>query len=99
MADHQKKDQAEKLQQLFAEVNNQEQDDETKETLTNEKEFIEVDVLQLPPRSEVHQTSKWKLRINFRSPWLRFTSTLVLLAVVLFCLYYFLGDYLLVLFD
>ncbi|HLR54059.1 MAG TPA: hypothetical protein VK078_04970 [Pseudogracilibacillus sp.] len=98
MSDHQKQDQAEKLQQLFAEVNNQEQTDETKDASINDKEFIEVDVLQLPPRSEVHQTSKWKLHINFRSPWLRFTSVLVLLAVVLFCLYYFLGDYLLVLF-
>lgn len=99
MSDHQKKDQADKLQQLFAEVNNQEQDHDSAVTSSEEKEFIEVDVLQLPPRSEVHQTSKWKLHINFRSPWLRFTSTLVLLAIVLFCMYYFLGDYLLVLFE
>lgn len=99
MSDHQKKDQTDKLQQLFAEVNNQEQNHDSAMNSAEEKEFIEVDVLQLPPRSEVHQTSKWKLHINFRSPWLRFTSTLVLLAAVLFCLYYFLGDYLLVLFE
>jgi len=93
----QKNTQAEKLQQLFREVNNQEMADKQteKESTT---EFVEVDVLQLPPRSEVHQTSKWSTHINISSPWVRFSFIVFLLLVILFIAYFPAGDKIIIFF-
>jgi|SRR5690625_551640 len=93
--DHEE-NQAEKLQQLFAEVTNQQREEETKqkenetdETATN---YIEVDVLSLPPRSVVHQRPKRKLYIRLKSPLSRLLFVLVLLLIIIGIIYYLAGD-------
>lgn len=91
MHEEQKDNQAKKLQQLFREVNNQEASLEDENTYHN-REFVEIDVLQLPPRSEVHQTSKWGIHFHITSPWVRFTFTICVLLAVIFIVYFFIGE-------
>ena len=97
MHEEQRENQAEKLQQLFREVNNPETaDHKYKEEST--PEFVEVDVLQLPPRSEVHQTAKWSTHINLRSPWVRFSFIVIVLLVILLVVYFFIGEKIIIFF-
>jgi hypothetical protein len=95
MHKEQKEIQKEKLQQLFAEVTNQETE---QSGISEPVEFIEIDVLQLPPRSKVHQKAKLSIHVNFHSPVWRFSFVIVLLAIILFFLYYFFGDQIMLLF-
>lgn len=83
--------QAKKLQQLFAEVNNQATDEEENKAI-EEEDFVEVDVLQLPPRREVHQKSRWSPQIYWRSPLLRFSLVIVLLAGIILVAFLLYGD-------
>lgn len=92
MRDDHKKNQAIKLQQLFQEVNNNEENGKDKTDLHSESEFVEIDVLQLPPRSEVHRKSKWRIRLNLRSPIIRFIVVLLVIFGILGLLYYVIGE-------
>lgn len=89
MSNEQEDNQAIKLQQLFAEVNNQAE--EVTET-TVDKELIEVDVLNLPPRSEVHQKSKLRLRMNVRRPVWRFLLVILILVGIITGVYFMFGE-------
>jgi len=93
--DHEE-NQAEKLQQLFAEVTNQQREEETKqkenETDKTATNYIEVDVLSLPPRSVVHQRPKRKLYIRLKSPFSRLLFVSVLLLIIIGIIYYLAGD-------
>src|SRR5699024_46914 len=80
MSNEDKEEQAAKLQQLFLEVNNHETD-EKKEKVT-EEELIEIDVLNLPPRSEVHPATNVRLQIDFRRPSWSFIAIIVLLIII-----------------
>lgn len=95
MSKEQEDNQAEKLQQLFAEINNQPKQPIKKEA---ESELIEVDVLNLPPRSTVHQKSKLSLQMNIQRPLWRFLLVVVLLIAVLIGVYIVFGDDLMELF-
>lgn len=90
MPNEQEDNQALKLQQLFEEVNNQ-QPEETKES-TRETELIEIDVLNLPPRSEVHKKSKISWRLNFKRPFWRFLLVLLILIGVVIGVYIMFGE-------
>lgn len=83
--------QAKKLQQLFAEVNNQELAGKKTKAI-EEENFVEVDVLQLPPRSEVHQKSRWSPTIYWRSPLFRFSLVVVILVALILVAYLMYGD-------
>lgn len=97
--DEQKDNQAKKLQQLFAEVNNQGNMEETEEPKSKSApEFVEVDVLQLPPRSEIHQSSKWSIHVNIKSPGIRFSIIVCVLLAILCILYFFIGDNIIIFF-
>ena len=89
MSNEEKEDQTAKLQQLFLEVNNHEID-EKKEKVT-EEDLIEVDVLNLPPRSEVHSATNIRFHIDFKRPIWRFIAIIVLL-VIIGCIVYFFFD-------
>jgi len=82
------KNQAEKLKQLFAEVTNQPPSEEDKAPT----DFIEVDVLKLPPRSEVHQKSKLKFHIRLTSPFARFVLVFLLILIIIGVIYYKAGN-------
>lgn len=88
--------QAEKLQQLFTEITNQEnvskqeKNDVVVEEMTTYKE---IDVLNLPPRSEVHKKLKWRLKIRFGAPIVRFSLfVLILLIIVALVLYVYIDS-------
>lgn len=91
--------QAEKLQQLFAEVTNQpkeKEDDKEKEATTS---YIEVDVLNLPPRSEVHQKPKRKFYVNLKSPFVRLLLVLFILLIIISLIYYVAGEQIILFFS
>ena len=91
MPDKHKEDQAAKLEQLFREVSNPELNQTSNEE-TEAEDFVEVDVLQLPPRSEVHQKSKMSIHFTFRSPVARLILVIILLIAVVALLYGFFGN-------
>lgn len=86
--------QAEKLQQLFTEITDQEKimkqeenDIYVEETVT----YKEIDVLNLPPRSEVHKKSKWHFKVRFSAPIVRFSFfvLIVILIIAIVLSFYF----------
>ncbi len=92
MSMEQEDNQAEKLQQLFAEVTNQPIDNHENKEEEIDNDFIEVDVLNLPPRSEVHKKAKQKLDIRLGSPFIRLLSVLILLMIVIILIYFIAGE-------
>lgn len=96
--DHEE-NQAEKLQQLFAEVVNQSEENKVNETEDSTEDFIKVDVLNLPPRSEVHKTPKRKLYIHLGSPFMRLLSVLVILVIIIGLIYFIAGEQILLFFS
>lgn len=91
MRDEHKDNQAAKLEQLFLEVSNPELDKKKLEEKEPD-ELVEVDVLQLPPRSEVHKTSKSSLHLSFHAPVWRFVLVIIFLVAVAWLLYGFYGE-------
>lgn len=88
--------QASSLEELIAEVEQEEikQDHEDKETslrLGSDKE-IKIDVLSLPPRSEIHISNK-RTRIRISNPMKRFIFMIVLLVILIVgSMFYFRED-------
>lgn len=96
--DHEE-NQAEKLQQLFAEVVNQTEENKTHKMNNSTDNFIEVDVLNLPPRSEVHKSPKRKLYIHFGSPFTRLLSVVLVLVLIIGFIYFIAGEQILLFFS
>lgn len=90
MSNEQKEDQAAKLQQLFSEVNNQQV--EVKKEKVTEEHLIEVDVLNLPPRSEVHQSTSMSLRLDINRPLWRFITVVIVLIIIASLVYFIFGE-------
>src|SRR5690625_2752379 len=90
MSNEEKDDQADKLERLFQEINNK-QTDVTKEKVTEEN-LIEVDVLNLPPRSEIHQKTNMRFHIDIHRPFWRFFFVVILLLVIISIVYFSFGD-------
>lgn len=83
--------QADKLKQLFQEVNNESLIKENKPKRI-EDEFIEIDVLKLPPRKEVHTHPKSRLSLSFKRPFIRISIVFILVIAILTTIYYVLGE-------
>lgn len=88
--------QADRLMELFQEIS---ANDHTKQTLLEEKEtttfedtMIELDVLKLPPRKEVHETKRQPYTFRITMPMLRFSFIVLLAISYLTYLYVSLGD-------
>lgn len=84
--------QAEKLQQLFDEINNRPNEKNERKEDKLEKDMIEVDVLNLPPRKEVHTNPKTRIYFHFKRPFLRISIVFLFLIVVLVTLFFVLGE-------
>ncbi|WP_080874345.1 hypothetical protein [Oceanobacillus timonensis] len=78
-------DQAEALRQAIEDVTEHqpEESEQTEEDKheTTEHTKIEVDILNLPPRNEVHKDNR-KMRIKLNLPLLRFLFIVVLLLIL-----------------
>src|SRR5699024_2544982 len=82
MRDEHQDNQATKLEQLFLEVSNPELSEEN--LAENEHdELIEVDVLQLAPRSEVHKYNQSNVHLSFHATIWRIV--LVIIFIILIC--------------
>lgn len=91
--------QALKLQQLFSEVNNQDIDKKEEKEKQKEQALIEIDVLNLPPRSEVHQKTSVRFQMDVRSPIWRFLIVILLVLGGIGVVYYFFGDQMIMFFS
>ncbi|MGM8365319.1 hypothetical protein ACLIBG_07520 [Virgibacillus sp. W0181] len=88
--------QAAKLQQLFAEINHEGTKDEPNEPENNgsnkdddAQDMIDkVDILNLPPRSEIHGSKNKNTRIKFKMPFIRIVAVIILLIIVSGLAYY-----------
>ncbi|MBM7598334.1 Tfp pilus assembly protein PilN [Virgibacillus halotolerans] len=82
----------EDLQQLLSEVKKAEK--EHKHTATEQHEFHDtdldrrIDVLDLPPRKEVHSKKNKRTQLKLSSPLTRFIFVIVVLLSVLILTYY-----------
>ncbi|RLL48180.1 hypothetical protein D8M04_02585 [Oceanobacillus piezotolerans] len=87
-------DQADELRDLIEEIeeigNGNEQEDESSVKM-EEEPSREIDILNLPPRKEVH-TNKAKAHLKLRTPFIRFLLVIVLLAAVIISAYYYWGE-------
>lgn len=61
-------------------------------------EYIELEELNLPPRSEVHQHSPFRLTWNIQHPIFRFLVIMLVLASFIGGILYYVGDQLLAIF-
>lgn len=87
--------QADQLMKLFQEVANHQPDSLEEEDLIEkdeteeQEEYIELDILNLPPRREVHGARKKPMSFSFTSPFVRLSLVIIVLLIVVFILYYF----------
>lgn len=92
------KNQAEKLQQLFTEITSHEKEIEQERKVVSKKQldekttYEEIDVLNLPPRSEVHKKIKWRFSVRFSAPIVRFIFFFLILIIVIFVILFFYYD-------
>src|SRR5690625_2005378 len=93
MPNETEKNQADKLQQLFQEVNNQSiEETEGKEEQKQVEDYVEIDVLNLPPRNEVHTNPKSRFQLTWKRPFIRIFVVSILLIAILAAIYFFVGD-------
>src|SRR5690625_2069371 len=95
-------DQAEQLKQIFDEL--QQNAIESGE-LSNDNQSIDddsipkIDVLNLPPRKEVHSNNDSRTRLSISRPFLRFLSVIILIIVIILGAYFMWGEELIVLIE
>lgn len=81
------KDQAEHLKQLFNEVQQgagQEVRETERSVLEAEKDQdLKIDILNLPPRKEVHSQHASRTRLKLNRPFLRFLTVIVIIFVII----------------
>src|SRR5690606_13467854 len=91
MNEHNRRHQADKLMELFQELANHQPDD--KEPMQEEEmkrhEYVELDVLNLPPRREVHGNKKGKYSFSLTRPSVRLFVVIVFVIAILCLVYYF----------
>ncbi|HLR60612.1 MAG TPA: hypothetical protein VK094_09100 [Pseudogracilibacillus sp.] len=79
-------EETDELKVLLAEVSKAEKPKEQEDT-----EPI-IDVLNLPPRSDVHKSKPKRMKMKINSPIARFVFVLLIISVIIFLAYYYLGD-------
>ncbi|WP_067725411.1 hypothetical protein [Oceanobacillus damuensis] len=85
-------EQTDELRRIFDELereNEQKDTDHTAEPVDT-REKREVDILNLPPRKEIHANPR--MHIKMSRPFFRFLFVLLLLIIIVIGVYYFLGD-------
>ncbi|AXI09368.1 hypothetical protein CV093_11300 [Oceanobacillus sp. 143] len=82
------KDQAEELRHLVDEIEDNKDTEVSSTILERETDKREIDILNLPPRKEVHTTiERTKLRIS--KPFIRIIFVIIILIAILIVSYYF----------
>lgn len=83
--------QAAKLQQLFTEVMENERSENRNEKIDEHVDEFEIDVLNLPPRSEVHISKSKKIKMTFNRPLIRFIFVIIFIICIVFGIYFYNG--------
>ncbi|HLR66348.1 hypothetical protein [Virgibacillus alimentarius] len=83
-------DQETDLKKLVNEIQHEEKQDEHEQPLPeiNEpEEFKKIDVLNLPPRKEVHNQTQWT-HVKLRKPFGRLIAVIILLLIITLSAYF-----------
>src|SRR5690625_6635162 len=64
---------------------------ETNEKVEEPEEPV-IDILNLPPRTDVHKSNTKSIKLKFKSPIVRFITVLLIIAIIVFLEYYYLVD-------
>ena len=83
-----KNQESDELKALLEEVS---QVEETKKQIVKPDEQI-IDVLNLPPRREVHLSNSTKIKLKIKRPLVRFITSVIILGIIIALAYYYLGD-------
>lgn len=94
-------DQAEQLKQIFDEL---QQNAPNSDQPSNEQEVIDdsipkIDILNLPPRREIHDDNHTRTRLSISRPFLRFLSIIIFVIIIVFGAYFFWGEELILIID
>lgn len=92
--DNQLNDQATQLRQMVQGVSETDNNTDEQERDDNELE-MDTDILNLPPRKEVHRHKKQSTRIKIGHPLQRLLFIIFLLVLIIVGAYFFIGDELL----
>ncbi|RDW22024.1 hypothetical protein [Oceanobacillus chungangensis] len=88
-----RKDQAEDLRYLVEEIeDNKEMENDTSAILEEATEKREIDILNLPPRRDVHITNN-RTRLRISKPFFRITIVVIILILILIVSYYFIDNF------
>src|SRR5699024_7386 len=71
-------------------VENKETNEKVEEPEEQEKPVI--DILNLPPLTYIHKSNTKNIKLKFKSPIVRFITVLLIIAIIVFLAYYYLGD-------
>lgn len=90
------KNQAAELEKLFSEITEHEQADAQADEQTNiaenkEAPEFEIDILNLPPRSEVHLSNSKRLKITLNRPLIRFLFVIIFIIGIAIGTFYIIG--------
>ncbi len=80
----------EKFERLLEEVNRRESFNENYQSYYEEDQVI--DVLNLPPRREVHKDNTSRMKLSLSKGLFRLIMTIVVLVLIIGLAYYFLGE-------
>lgn len=88
------KDQAEQLKQIFDELQQNAPDSEqlSNELDVDDRSIPKIDVLNLPPRKEIHRDNDVRTRLSISGPFVRFLSIIILIIIIVFGAYFLWGD-------
>lgn len=91
-------DQAAELKKIFEEVEQNEVSEENEwlEVDAPLQEVREIDILNLPPRKDVHNEDTKRARLNLGKPFIRLISVIITLMVIIAGSYYLWGEELLI---
>lgn len=94
-------DQATQLKKLFNELqqneDNVEEYEQNEDILINNKvdeteDELKIDVLNLPPRKEVHSANRVRTKLKLGRPMIRLIFVFTVLVIVIASAYYFFGE-------
>src|SRR5699024_12441699 len=71
-------------------VENKETNEKVEEP--EEPEEPVIDILNLPPRTDVHKSNTKSIKLKFKSQIVRFITVLLIIAIIVYLEYYYLGD-------
>jgi len=83
-------DQATDLQKLIDEVQQSERIQKKQQvSLSQESDQIrKMDILNLPPRKEIHRNHKQRIHVKLSRPLFRFLSVIIILLVIIYGAYF-----------